>query len=342
MIGLAVGYQLAAPDEESFVDLVAPFGDAVSEVFFAWPGHASGRSPVGLENGRLDAAAFERFADDLSRLRAMGKRLDILFNANCYGGEAMSVALEEEVVRILRYAEEHVGGVEVATTTSPAIAWMIKRQFPTIDVRASVNMRIGTVAGMAYLADRFDSYHVRRDFNRDLEHLADLKAWAEEHGKKLVLLANSGCLRDCSGQTFHDNLVAHEPEVAAAENMPGFMPYTCWNFLKERANWPAILQSTWIRPEDLHHYEGKVDLVKLATRLHERPHVVIGAYVRGRYAGNLLDLMEPGFSPLLAPHVVDNARFPADWFQTVSTCDRRCHRCGYCAAVLERALVELR
>ena len=94
-----------------------------------------------------------------------------------------------------------------------------------------------------------------------------------------------------------------------------------------------------MRPEDLHHYEGLFDVVKLATRMHARPELVLEAYASRRYRGNVLDLCEPGFSPALAPYVIDNEAFPEDWFATVSTCDRRCHRCGYCEQVLDKVLV---
>ena len=50
--------------------------------------------------------------------------------------------------------------------------------------------------------------------------------------------------------------------------------------------------------------------------------------------------MEPGFSPLFAPRIIDNERFPEDWFERSSTCDRRCHACGYCRRVLEQVLVD--
>ena len=345
-MNFAAGYQLAELGEESFADLVAPFVGAggLTEVFFPWPGHSSGRPVIGVDpaTGALDPDAFSRFEADLVRLRAMGLRLDILFNANCYGADAMSAELENEVLSILRRIDKKLGAVEVLTTASPAIAWIVKRAFPSIDVRASVNMRIGSIQGMEYLADRFFSYHIRRDHNRDLRKIAQLKKWADSREKKLVILANSGCLYDCSGQTFHDNLMAHASEAAAvAQNIDGFNPYACWNFLRDRANWPAILQATWIRPEDVHHYEGVVDLMKLATRLHERPQAVIRAYTKGRYAGNLADLFEPGFSPLLAPHLIDNARFPADWFARTSNCSRDCAACGYCAAALEKTLVAL-
>lgn len=337
----AIGYQLAGPDEESFVDLLAPWREHLAEVYFAWPGHASGRSPVGTEGGAVDPRAFGRFEDDLARLRAMGLRLDLLFNANCYGGDGMSTALERETVSVLTRLADTVGGADVVTTTSPAIAWIVKRHFPAVETRASVNMRIGTVEGMRLVAHVFDSYHVQRDVNRDLVRLRDLRAWADANGKRLFLLANSGCLRNCSGQTFHDNLVAHEAEVSANENLAGFMPYVCWNLLRDRTQWPAVLQATWIRPEDLHHYEEQFPVVKLATRLHERPHAVIGAYVRRRWRGSVLDLLEPGYSPAFAPWVVDNTRFPEDWFERTSTCDRQCHHCGYCAEVLDRTLVRL-
>lgn len=337
----AVGYQLAEAGEESFVDLVAPHAPHLAEVYFAWPGHASGRSPVGTAGDRIDADAFRRFEVDLARLRGLGLRLDLLFNANCYGGEAMSTALELEVTRVLRHLAETVGGADVVTTTSPAVAWVVKRCFPRIETRASVNMRIGTVQGMTHVAHLFDSYHVQRDLNRDLERLNDLHGWARQHDKKLFLLANSGCLRYCAGQTFHDNLVAHEAEVSSTPNLNGFMPYMCWQLLQRREQWPAVLQATWVRPEDLHHYEALFDVVKLATRLHERPQSVIGAYIRRRWGGNLLDLMEPGFSPAFAPWVIDNWRFPEDWFTRTSRCSGRCHQCGYCAEVLEQTLVNL-
>ena len=50
------------------------------------------------------------------------------------------------------------------------------------------------------------------------EKLKMLKAWAQENGKKITILANSGCMRDCSGQIFHDNMVAHEDEICKKEN----------------------------------------------------------------------------------------------------------------------------
>jgi collagenase-like PrtC family protease len=337
----SVGYQPSQPGEESFVDIVGEFREHVAEVYFPWVGEPSGRSPIGLRGGRPDQVAQRRLEEDLLALRGLGLRLNLLLNANCYGARAASRQLEGRVVAVLEHLSRLVGGVEAATTASPAVAHVVKTHFPQVETRASVNMRIGTIAGMQYVADLFDGYHVQRDHNRDLPHLRRLKRWADANGKRLYLLANSGCLRFCPGQTFHDNLVAHEIETPEADGIAGFTPFVCWRLLRDRSNWPAVLQATWIRPEDLHHYEGLFDVVKLATRTHDRPWVVLRAYAERRWRGNLLDLFEPGFSPAFAPCVLDNERFPPDWFERTSTCGHRCERCTYCVDVLREALVSV-
>ena len=94
-----------------------------------------------------------------------------------------------------------------------------------------------------------------------------------------------------------------------------------------------------MRPEDLHHYEDLFDTVKLATRMHARPGMVIDAYCRGKFYGNTLDLCEPGFGRAIAPYIINNMAFPEDWFEKTTGCDKQCHQCGYCKSVLEKVLL---
>lgn len=336
----AVGFQLYDMGEEPFSHIVDTYKDHISEVFFSWQDTPSGRSGIASRHGATDWTAQARMEEELRAIKAMGVKLDLLFNGNCYGQYAISEKLSNTVGSIIEHLNETVGGVDIVTTTSPMIAHTVKKYFPEIELRASVNMKIGSVKGMEYMAEYFDSFHVQRDYNRDLEHLKTLKAWADANGKKLVMLANSGCFINCSGQTFHDNLVAHEAEICEVANLKDFNPYVCWRMLKKRENWPMLLQNTWVRPEDLHHYEGIFDTVKLATRMHSHPGMVIGAYVTGRHYGNVLDLFEPGFGRALAPYIVDNRSFPADWFQRTTACKKNCHECGYCEKVLEQVLLD--
>lgn len=335
----AVGYQLAGDSGERFTDIVRDYREHIEEVYFPWVHGPSGRASLSESRGLTDWSAQATLEGDLVAFRQMGLKLDLLLNANCYGGKAVSRYLENQVGTLLAHLQDRVGGVDSVTTASLAVARTLRRHFPALDVRASVNLRIGTAQAMQYVAGLFTSFCVQRDVQRSLTAVGALRRWADGHGKRLCLLANSGCLRCCPGQTFHDNLVAHEVEIDETANIPDWTPHVCWNLYRQRENWPAVLQATWIRPEDAHHYEGLVDTMKLATRMHANPRLVIHAYVSGGYRGNVLDLLEPGFGPAFAPFILDSTLLPADWFERTSSCSGACTECSYCTEVLEKALV---
>ena len=332
----AVGYQLPDEDEPPFAELVREFREQIAEVYFPWLDLPTGRSPVASYPSEHQAAQ-EKLEHDLVEIRRLGVKLDLLLNASCYGREAYSVALVERITTLITHLRDLVG-LDIVTTMSPLIAETVKRHFPEVEVRASVNMRLGTVRALEYVAHLFDSYHVQREFNRDLARLDELHTWAQANGKQLILLANSGCLSHCAVQTVHDNLVSHEAEVAQMTNVPAETPAFCWSYYRDPRNWVRFLQNTWIRPEDLHHYEPQFPVIKLATRMHANPRRVLEAYVSQHYSGNLPDLLEPGHGPVFAPYIIDNRRFPADWFARTSACGQQCERCDYCAGVLAQVL----
>jgi len=336
-----VGYKLSGADELPFTSIMEPYWDHISEVFFPWVDSPGGRNAIGVQHGWKDWGAQQQLEAEIYEIRRRGVKLDLLFNANCYGGEAISEVLDNRVASIIDRIMEITGGPDVITTASPFIAERVKKRFPGIEVRASVNMWIGTVKAMEYLSDLYDSFYVQREYNRDLEHVKEMSDWCKKNGKKLYMLGNSGCLSFCTGHTFHDNLVAHEQEVSEMRNVENFRPMTCWRYFAKRENWPAFLQNSWVRPEDIHHYEGLVEGVKLATRTHSRPGLVVSSYVRGKFLGNLLDLCEPGFAPVFDSHIIDSTRIPEDFFERTSTCARQCHKCDYCKKVLEKALVRM-
>lgn len=335
MLKLSVGYQHNGI--EPFSNIVKTYADNICEVYFPWITEPSGRSKMSLWEEDCENLESE-FISEIQKIKAMGVKLDLLFNANCYGDDAMSVALSERVCSRIGCLEKYGIRPDVITTTSPAIAHIIKEKYGDIELKASVNMKIASVKGMEYVSHLFDSFCVAKECNRDVEKLKRMHDWAGKRGKKLTMLANSGCMRDCSGQIFHDNMVAHEDEISKKENIR-FLPYMCWNFLKDKNNFPAVLQNTWVRPEDIHRYDGLVDCIKLATRAHHLPGMVIDAYARRRYAGNLLDLFEPGFGPAFAPYAIDSSKIPEDFWERTTACDKNCEKCDYCRNVLEKSIV---
>ena len=334
MIAFAAGYRHFAYGS-TFADIVLAH-PSVSEVYFPWIGEPSGRPKLGYDeenDSDILAIALHR---DLTRIRKHGKKLDLLLNANCYGAEAMGRDLESHIIEIVETLAETGLKPDVVTAASPFVARTVKRTFPEIEVRASVNMRLATLQAMQYLAPWFDSYYICRDVQRNLATVERFSKWCHENGKKLCMLANSGCLRNCPWQTYHDNLIAHSEAAERIAPAAGFNPHLCWTMYKDSAKFPEVLKSTWIRPEDLYRYEGLVDTVKLATRQHANPDMVISAYERGSFGGNLLDLFEPGFSPAFFPKYLENSAFPEDWFERISACARECIGCGYCEEVFSR------
>lgn len=332
----AAGYQ-EPENGENFSEIVADYRDSISEVYFACAGTPSGRAALGK---RGDAEASQRhLEEELAAIRSMGIRLDLLYNANCYGAEAAGSALESRICMNL----DALGSLgllpEIVTTTSPFAAHVIRKHFPGTEIRASVNMKLDSTLAMEYLSDLFDSFYLRRDLQRDLETVKLFSEWCRKHRKKLCMLANSGCLRNCPWQTFHDNLVAHDAEIPAECKSPDFIPHLCWNLYRSEDCLEEFLRSSWIRPEDLEHYEHYVDVVKLATRTNTNPRMVIGAYSRKRFQGNLLNLTEPNFSTAYPSVVLDNTRFPADWFQRAGACASNCRHCGKCGEVLKQVMI---
>jgi len=335
-MNLAVGYRHVAEGERFSASVLSC--PAVNEVYFPWVDEPSGRPKVGFGEGDDAETVCDVLHDELLALKAGGIRLDLLLNANCYGAEAMSAGLEAHLIDIVATLIAWGTKPDVVTAASPFVARTLKRVFPEIEVRASVNMRLTTVQAMDYLSPWFDSYYLGRDVQRNLDSVRRVADWCHARGKKLGILANSGCLRNCPWQTYHDNLIAHSDEAQGRVPAMDFNPHLCWTLYRDRANLAEILKATWIRPEDLSRYEGIVDFVKLATRQHVSPRLVMEAYARGEYRGNLLDLLEPGFSPAFRPQVIDNSSFPDDWFDRSGACSRECTFCGYCEQVFEKVV----
>ena len=277
--------------------------ERIYEVYFSWGDFPNGRSNQVAHEYLTPWELQDQQRETLRKLSDEGIALNLLFNANCYGRDSQSRSFFDKVGRTIDYIAVNYG-LQSVTTTSPLIAKFVKNNFEQLDVRASVNMEIGTVQGMSYVAEYFDSFYMKREYNRDFERISSLHCWAEEHGKRLFMLANSGCMNFCSAHIFHDNLVAHESEIAQMDNAYAFQGM-CKEYLSREENYTHLITDTnFVRPEDIHLYEPYFVAAKLATRVHKYPGMVLNSYVRERYHGNILELLEPAHN--IYPYVVEN------------------------------------
>lgn len=300
----SVGYQLR--EDTSFLESIVRNKEHIHEIYFSWADFANGRNNQLRQNDMTPWEAQARQEADLKTLSSEGVAFNLLFNATCYGKGSQSRAFFRKIGETITYIQERIGLASV-TTTSPLIAKFIKENFEGIDVRASVNMSIGTVEGMDYVGEYFDSYYLKRELNRYFYKIRELKQWCTEHDKVLYGLANSGCLNNCSAHVFHDNLVSHENEIAAMDNGYAFEGI-CKKYLRNAEHAHALLDYTsYIRPEDICLYEGIFPTMKLATRVSICPEKIIEAYIEQQsYSGSILDLLEPNHTETMYPNLLEN------------------------------------
>ena len=321
-----------------FIEKIVEHKDKISEVYFSWGSFPGGRHAQTFSENAYPWEAEAKLIETLRYLSGEGLHFNLLFNANCYGAESLSRSLFMKIGDTVDYISSEFG-LSSVTTTSPLIAGFIKDNFEGIKTRASVNMEIGSVEGMNYLADKFDGYYMKREHNRNLEKIKELRSWCDKNGKGLFLLANSGCLNNCSAHIFHDNLVAHEAESSKYDNAYKFRG-VCHGYLEGKiAEYLRI--TNFIRPEDLHLVEDYFDGIKLATRVNPNPTSLLEAYVKRSHRGPVTSLLEPDHSGVFYPSIIENKKIDEHYTETVLSCSKRCAECGYCIETCKKAIINL-
>ena len=329
----SVGYQLK--EDFSLIDTIIENKENISEVYFSFGDFPNGRSNL-TQNGFLYENVNKQI-EDLSRLENMP--LNLLLNGNCYGKNALARSFYNKIGDTVDYLLNKFN-LQCVTTTSPLIARFIKENFE-LSTRASVNMGIGSIEGMEYVKDVFDSFYLAREYNRDIEKIQEIRSWCNENNKKLFGLANSGCLKNCSAHTFHDNLVSHESESAEMDNAYVFEGQ-CKIFFKKRENRENWLKyMTFIRPEDVSVYENLFDGLKLATRVNSDPERIIRSYIKGSYSGAVTSILEPDHTAMFYPRIIENKKISQEFLNTVLFCDKKCHKCNYCNEIQKNATITL-
>lgn len=309
-MNFSVGYQLFSDNE--FIRKIIEYKSGISEVYFSFGDFPNGRNNQLARRDMTTADAEEKQLSDLALLSDEKIPLNILFNATCYGKDSLAKEFFQRVGDTVDYFISYFT-LKTVTTTSPVIAKFIKNNFEGLDVRASVNMGVGSELSAEYISDVFDSFYLKRELNRSFADIRKMKKWCDERGKTLHILANSGCLNDCSLHTFHDNLVSHESEILKSERAFEFNG-TCRGFVSDPKNLERIFDFTnFIRPEDVHLYEGMVSGMKLATRVNSNPMRVLDSYIgRARHVGSVFDLCEPNHTAALYPRILENSRIETE------------------------------
>jgi collagenase-like PrtC family protease len=238
--------------------------------------------------------------------------LDFLYLLN---GRCEHLDLEDpRSRREMRYHIEWVAEevrADVVVVADLRVARLVREIYPA----ARLPIRVSTVAGVKTLQDLepwlalgIDGVVLHHDVGRDFVHLAALA----EHlrnvhpGVEVELLLNESCLNGCQARDSHYARLARETE----SYREGFQQNCNIPRLKDPS---LLLAARWIRPEDLIRYRALgIRRFKIAGREMSGAWLdrAVGAYLRQRHEGNLVELFTmtpPGLSAAASDIVmIDN------------------------------------
>ena len=100
-----VGYPVRS--DRSYMDALVRNKDSISELYFSWGDSPSGRSSMEADR-ELTAFEYQKCMEsDISRIASEGIKLNLLFNANCYGRDAQSRAFFNKTGNLIDYVQKN-------------------------------------------------------------------------------------------------------------------------------------------------------------------------------------------------------------------------------------------
>lgn len=328
--------------EDRYIDFLVQCSADLDSVHFSLLHSRTLDSRIRIE----PAVAHEAIVAGLARLR--GPKKYALLNSRFYTPEllvdhsniapilrTLDHCLEQGVIDGIVYCDHYL--LQALADEAPEIAARLEA-VPSVNTMLDSCRKIE--AQLAYIGETGfrppGKVILDRSLNRNLDELATicLTVHRQIPGLKLEALANEGCLPYCPFKLSHDAYIA-------LANMDGQDPthvincdIGCMRLLDEQPH--RLLQSPFIRPEDVDLYLYHVDTIKLCGRTLGPDFLInaITAYRARRYDGNLLDLMD-AMSWLADRLYVDNSLLSFDFANMLSECDNRCDRCGFCKELFD-------
>jgi hypothetical protein len=215
----------------------------------------------------------------------------------------------------------------------------------TLEAVPSVNFIIDGTSKAAALLELVDAcgfqppskLSLDRSINRRPGALAGLsreirRRWPQ---MKIELLANEGCLPHCPFRPTHEALIAAANCGMRVDTQRLNRDLACLRVLGRAPH--RILASPFIRPEDLAHYAEAADLIKICGRTLGTAFLkrTVGAYVQGRFTGNLFALLDASHW-MTERWELPNAELPEDFYTSLTACRHLCQDCAICRTLFER------
>lgn len=188
-----------------------------------------------------------------------------------------------------------------------------------------------------------------RSLNRDLKRLKLIYSFIKETYPlcQVEILANEGCLLNCPYKINHDNNLSLDsgnlpPWGLYKMSVNGFFPDIRHDLTAEAClqdfenNLAEIIQSPFIRPEDIDKYDEITDIIKISGKLKETKDLlaILHQYEKRESQTNLIKLLDAPFS-LNEKYYIRGFDFPKNFLSVIGNCDKDCDNCHYCNKIIE-------
>ncbi|MDY7019623.1 MAG: U32 family peptidase [Chloroflexota bacterium] len=269
--------------------LIAPLSQigADIQIFGVLPISIMGSGMSGPNIAQMTAKQAE---DYIERAHSAGLTFNYLLNAPCLNNMEWHEDTHRELLRHFEWLSN--AGVDSVTIAIPYLIEIVKSQFPHLKVEVSTIAHVNSVArAKLFESMGADSIIIDSNVNRDFKLL---RAIREAVGCELGVLTNSLCLYQCPYEYYHNNTLAHATQSHNPLN--GFyMDYCVLNCTLSRlSDTSQFIKSRWIRPEDIHIYQGiGIDFFKIGGRAMPTEWIInaTSAYSSLHYQGNLYDVL---------------------------------------------------
>ena len=178
------------------------------------------------------------------------KKFNYLMNSACMNNLEYTEAYRREIFEMLRYLESI--GVDLVTMANPLLIEWCANNFCNFQISVSSFLLVDTIEAAKYYDDLgVAEITLRNGKERDLPLIKKIN---DSVKCDIQVMVNQVCLRGCPFQSYHDNVISHMSQNVSSEHCS--LDYCSAKCTMMKYKEPIrILQSTWIRPDDIKVYE---------------------------------------------------------------------------------------
>lgn len=236
---------------------------------------------------------FEGLKKYVKEINKNGMYFNYVLNLSCASNSEFTEEGKSEIVDEIRKLVDI--GINNFTIALPSLIDIFKNYFPNVKITLSIICGVDSLSKMKYYCqlDNVYNIYIHEKIYRQPKIMKEMVNLAHKYNKKVGVIVNSFCLSECPFRQYHYNFGAHAT-YGEKYVIPEYYGSIC--ALMKISDKRNVLNSPWIRPEDMEFYMNMgVDRYKISGREMYSNNAdmlkVVDTYNSFHYKGNLVDLL---------------------------------------------------